>query len=564
MQNHTPALHFACSRVTSLFKISRVFLALLPGFLFPPFPVNAADSSEAALTSLQIGKIQIDSDNVFDLSNQTFNRFPYTWANKIHVISQPALIRKEILFKESDAYDEGLVKESERILRTRRIFRYVTISPQPPVNGKVDVVIKTSDVWTTTVQTSYGTAGGKNFYEIGFLERNFLGNGQTFGAFAEQNIDRFVKGFTYGNPHVLGTPWESFFGYGQDQKGQDWEGRIEKQYKSVLTENSSGVLLRKTENEDRLFENGEKIASFNHDRVIVRAFGSWALERDQEKAHRVGASFESRQDDFFDFQADVPSPAPQNRTVNAVLATYQYQQNRYEKIRGVRTFDRDEDIHQGWDFRLGMGPSLESIGSTRDGVVGRTEVGKSWRLLDNHLFSSYLKFNGRHEQGRLVDSEIRTNGQYTILNWWKENVVSLRGEGTFGINLPVDKQLLLGGENGLRGYSVRQFSGNRKVILTLENRRVLLYDWLNLVNLGWAVFADTGGVWKEHQKMSHKNFRSDVGAGFRFSPSRSFDPSLIRIDVATALNENNRRSRWSISIGGELKFGDIDKRKFDE
>ncbi len=529
-----------------------------------PSVVRSAGSSEAALPSLQVGKIKIESDNVFDLSDPTYNRVPYTWANKIHVITQPAFIRGEILFKEGDIYDENLLKESERILRTRRIFRYVTISPQQPVEGKVDVLIQTTDVWTTTVQTSYGTAGGKDFYEIGFLERNFLGNGHTFGAFAKQNIDRFVKGFTYGNPHVLGTAWESFFGYGQDQKGRDWEGRLEKPYKSILTKHSVGASVRKTEDEDRLFENGDEIASFNHDRVIVRAFVSWALENAPERAHRIGTAFEGREDDFFDFESVVPRPSPQDRNVNAVLATYQYKQNQYEKIRGIRTFDRDEDFNRGWDMRMGVGPSLESLGSTRDGVVGRAEAEKNWRVWGNHLFSSYFRFGGRHENGRLVDSGVRTNGQYTILNWWNENVVSLRGEGTFGINLPPDKQLLLGGENGLRGYSVRQFSGNRKIIITLENRRILLYDWLNLVNLGWAVFADTGGVWKEHQKISRNGFRSDVGAGFRFSPSRSFDPSLIRADVVYALNDNNRRSRWTVNIGGELRFGEIDKRKFDE
>ncbi len=93
---------------------------------------------------------------------------------------------------------------------------------------------------------------------------------------------------------------------------------------------------------------------------------------------------------------------------------------------------------------------------------------------------------------------------------------------------------------------------------------MLLYDWLNLINLGWAVFADTGGVWKENQNISGDEFKSDVGAGFRFSPSRAYDPSLIRADIVYALNDNDRRSRWVVNIGGDLRFGDVEKRKFDQ
>jgi outer membrane translocation and assembly module TamA len=151
-----------------------------------------------------------------------------------------------------------------------------------------------------------------------------------------------------------------------------------------------------------------------------------------------------------------------------------------------------------------------------------------------------------------------------MLNGWENNILTLRGETVFGINLPADKQFLLGGENGLRGYSVRQFSGDRKAIFALENRRVLLYDLLDLANLGWAVFADTGGVWKDNQNMSIGDFKSDVGIGLRFAASRSYDPSILRADVAYALNDNGRRSRWVINIGGNFRFGEEERRKFEQ
>jgi outer membrane translocation and assembly module TamA len=122
----------------------------------------------------------------------------------------------------------------------------------------------------------------------------------------------------------------------------------------------------------------------------------------------------------------------------------------------------------------------------------------------------------------------------------------------------------LGGENGLRGYSVRQFAGDNSLLVTLENRRAVLYDWLRLVSLGWAAFADAGTVWNRHTSLDTRDIRSDVGIGLRLAPTRSVDPGLLRIDVAYALNGNQQPSRFVLNIGADIHFGDRRQRKFDQ
>ena len=64
-----------------------------------------------------------------------------------------------------------------------------------------------------------------------------------------------------------------------------------------------------------------------------------------------------------------------------------------------------------------------------------------------------------------------------------------------GENLDPQNQLLLGGDNGLRGYPTRQFDGNRRALLTLEHRFFSDIEVFRLIRIGFAGFADVGDAW---------------------------------------------------------------------
>src|SRR4029453_7544016 len=56
-------------------------------------------------------------------------------------------------------------------------------------------------------------------------------------------------------------------------------------------------------------------------------------------------------------------------------------------------------------------------------------------------------------------------------------------------------QLLLGGDNGLRGYPLRYQAGDALALFTLEQRFYTDWQPLKLVNVGAAVFFDAGRAW---------------------------------------------------------------------
>ena len=64
-----------------------------------------------------IGKVVIRSDNVFDLDNPLEDKLLYRWANALHVVTRPNVLRSQLLFTEGDRYSKRITDESERLLR---------------------------------------------------------------------------------------------------------------------------------------------------------------------------------------------------------------------------------------------------------------------------------------------------------------------------------------------------------------------------------------------------------------------------------------------------------------
>jgi hemolysin activation/secretion protein len=105
--------------------------------------------------------------------------------------------------------------------------------------------------------------------------------------------------------------------------------------------------------------------------------------------------------------------------------------------------------------------------------------------------------------------------------------------GAAAANLDPDHQLLLGGDNGLRGYPLRYALGDKSVLLTLEERFYVRREFFHLLRIGGAVFADVGKAWSEAPiPAAHLGVLKDVGVGLRFGQTRSAHAAVVRVDVA--------------------------------
>ncbi|MCS6947744.1 MAG: hypothetical protein NZM12_09030, partial [Steroidobacteraceae bacterium] len=109
--------------------------------------------------------------------------------------------------------------------------------------------------------------------------------------------------------------------------------------------------------------------------------------------------------------------------------------------------------------------------------------------------------------------------------------------GDIGHKLDLDRELLLGGDGGLRGYPLRYQAGKARALLTIEER--LFTDWypLRLVHVGAAAFVDVGRTWGGDPLGSPQlGWLKDVGVGLRFGNSRSALGNVLHLDVAMPID----------------------------
>ncbi|HEX9724189.1 MAG TPA: hypothetical protein VGC53_07885, partial [Vicinamibacteria bacterium] len=116
-----------------------------------------------------------------------------------------------------------------------------------------------------------------------------------------------------------------------------------------------------------------------------------------------------------------------------------------------------------------------------------------------------------------------------------------------------ETQLSLGAQNGLRGYPVFQFNGDRSLLFNVEKRFFIADEVARLVSFAVGLFADAGYAWSPGTKMAFHDLRADLGVGLLLGRNRlSTTRPGVRLDLAYALHPVVGRSRWLFSVGSRI------------
>src|SRR6266566_4775759 len=87
------------------------------------------------------------------------------------------------------------------IVENRNIFdREDAVRQQ---DGKLALRAVTADGWSTQPQASFTSVGGDNTWEVGFIERNFLGTATELALIYGRNPDRSRLDLEFINPHFF-------------------------------------------------------------------------------------------------------------------------------------------------------------------------------------------------------------------------------------------------------------------------------------------------------------------------------------------------------------------------
>jgi hypothetical protein len=524
--------------VAPLVHASDTKVAMLPGRLafdqahLPP-------DAELEKRGATIGRIEIRIDEVFE-ETTTSLAAPYRVVNGLHISTHDETVRQQLLFQSGEPFHRRVLDETARLLRDQRYLNEASVTVlRYNEDNTVDVEVRVHDVWTLNPGFSFGRKGGENSTRLKFQDTNFLGLGKQVAMERSSDVDRTAWRLTYVDPHLFGSWWTLSTAYSSMSDGTEkalglsrpfyaldsrWSANVgASDIDSAISRYSLGKRIERFEMGERLFEIGGGISSGLHDGWTTRYLGGFRYDE---------RSFTTRLDE--------PNVAlPDDRTVAYPWVGIEMLEDNYLSTRNLDQIGRTEDVHLGRSARFEAGFASTVFGSTRDALVLSGELAAGADLSHERYLINTVGWHGRLEGGSVADAVLDANSRL-YLRQSEHRVFFASVTASLTSNLDPEKQLLLGGDNGLRGYPLRYQAGKTNALVTLEERFYSNWQPLKLVNVGGAVFFDTGRAWGQDQyAAAPEGWLSDVGIGLRLGSARSGLGNVLHIDLAMPLNRRN-------------------------
>lgn len=504
----------------------------VPPLQTPGLPTDAELEKAHAV----IGKILIDNQNIFDLSNPKDDQPLFRLADRLHARTKPGTIRAQLLFKTGDRYDRRVLDETERILRAESYFYDAWIRPIAYHDGKVDIRVTTKDVWTLNPGFNYSRAGGTNTTGEQLEEINTLGTGTDLRILHETNIDRTELLFSASNQHAFDTWTQVALTYGDLSDGHLHDYTIAYPFYALDSRWAASSNGNDDLETDSLYDRGNIIDQFSDQHNYVQVYGGWSpgLQNGWVQRWQTGVTY--IEDRFAPVSTWTGiTTLPENREFVYPWIQYTLIQDDYARLYNHDQILRTEDFYLGTTATVQVGYAPEAFGSTRDALMFQSAWGKGFRNGGSTLLLSG-DFSGRLEGTQLDNGLADVYARYYVIqskNWLFFSTFV----GSKGWRLDLDNQLLLGGDNGLRGYPLRFQDGTGRMLFSAEQR--YFTDWFpfRLFRVGAAVFTDIGRTWGEPELAQPSlGLLKDVGFGLRFGNARSGLGNVIHVDLAFPLN----------------------------
>jgi len=518
----------------------------------PGIPSDADLEASGAV----IGNIAIDNENIFNLDDPKDDKPLFRLADHLHLKTRPSVIRHHLLFKPGDHYSRRLLDESERILRREGYFYDAWIRAVRYHDGKVDVVVTTKDVWTLNPGFNFGRSGGTNSTGVKLEDSNLLGSGVDVTLSHSSNVDRSATQVTVIDQHAFGTWTAVAANFANMSDGYQRELTVQRPFYALTTRWAAGAYAIRDLQTDSLWDRGQIIDQFQdlHHGAQVYAGLSQGLENGWVHRWSAGITYDEHRfaplTTFLDSNALAADPhfvylLPQDRRFLYPWVQFDLIQDDYLRLFNHDQIGRTEDFYVGTSASVRAGFAATSFGSSSNAIIFQSSATRGFRRGRSTLLL-YGDFSGRVSEGKLengiADAAIRYYVEQSK-NWLFFTTLL----GTKGWHLDLDNQILLGGDNGLRGYPLRYQNGTGRALFSVEQR--YFTDWypFRLFRVGGAVFFDAGRVWgKAPLGQPSLGLLEDAGFGLRFGNARSGLGNVVHVDPFVSLPGDRRHSPCTV------------------
>jgi hypothetical protein len=496
--------------------------------------------------------------NIFDLDDPREDRALYRLANRLHMRTREGVIRAQLLFAGGEPLDEHKLRESERILRTRHYLNdaWVVAERYDAEQNVVDLAVTVRDVWTLSPGLSIGRSGGSNASRISFEEQNLLGQGSSVAVTRARNVDRTSTTFSYADTNLLRSWWQLGVNYSDNSDGRVRSGSLARPFTSLDTRSAVGFDGISGASVVPRYSNGAIADQFEARRSYFDSYYGWSrgLEGGWTQRWFAGARYDStvftRRADI----AEVPLTLPEDRRFAYPFLGWQLIEDRYTQGENYDLIGRTEDLYFGRSLYAELGYSPGAHDRQGSALLGRFTALTGWAFDPRRDLFANASLDGRLQDGTARNVVLNASARYfQRISTHQLFYAALTGVATH--RLDAERQVLLGGDTGLRGYPLRFQGGTSSLLATAEHR--VFTDWypFRLVRVGGAVFFDAGRTWgRDYLGVMPVGLLKDVGLGLRIGNNRSALGSVLHVDLSYALDGPPGTKRFQVTVETKDRF----------
>jgi hypothetical protein len=519
----------------------------------PPLPSFA----EMEAAGARIGEVRVVTQDIFDTADPKENKRLFRWANALHIQTRPGVIERALLFKTGEPLSVRVLDETERLLRSNRYLYDVQFRAMAFHDGVVDIDVLTRDTWSLDPGFSAGRSGGANSSGIRLREYNLLGTGISLSFGHSTNVDRSSNEFQFSNDRAFGS-WTSLaYSHASNSDGRNDAVSVVRPFYALDTRWAAGITASKDDRIESIYNAGNVVGEYRHRENQAEIFGGWSagLIDGWVQRYSLGVSL---QDDAFAIEPGVVAPAqlaPDRKLVGPFLR-YELIEDRYEKELNRNLIGRPEFFALGLNAKLQLGWASTGFGSSENALLFSASVSRGFEPAPNHTLIASAKLSGQSSDGQVQRLRLGAQAQY-YLPQGKRWLFYAAGAADALSRPDPNETLLLGGDNGLRGYPLRYQSGTRRALFTVEERFYTdLYVW-RLFRIGGAAFLDAGRAWGGQDSGTNTvnpGWLGDAGIGLRIVSSRAAFSNVLHVDIAFPLNATSDISKVQFLVKSKTSF----------
>ncbi len=477
---------------------------------------------------LLIDSIVIEPREIYDTTDHRYRKWLFRLANRLHMVTKSAVIRRELLLREGDPFSAREAEEMARNLRARYQLVDAWVETERLANGHLLVKVVTIDQWSLLGGLELNRDGNRTRIKVGFEEKNLFGYNQfvSFDWVIQEGEENYIH-TKFRDSRFFGIPYSVELEYNTDPRGELKQFSFSRPFYSLEQQFSFGMTVGRQGGRHDVYEDSIRVGSWQgqadqFDLIVENRWGdhdtkfgigTWYTYRSDRISERFGDSIDFPQDTLFH------QPAMLVKLNHA----------EYLRMKRINSFSLLEDVTltTGIETLFGRAFNADLDGYFYDVLDVTARLGQ--RIGENLFFADY-----QHTYWYKGDNRFRTRTRSTARfynNSLSFMTLAMRLQYRTDFFDSPNDPLILGGTSGLRGYDEYALSGDRSLAVNVETRWFPGIEFLSAM-LGGAIYADLGKAWKQNETFAFQDMEYSVGAGLRISLERATRSEIIRIDVA--------------------------------